>query len=333
MIQKKDYINIWEIIIVNKMKSGGDYMGTDADYIKGTMHVLTEYLRNAIPNLLIRGEHSNQIVMADNEITYEWMTLEEKNACVVYAKLVLKALDEYESLISEKKIEVIAFPGTDLTAVDMLLFWDGLSSAAIKFLPNKKGRTVDFAKISGILCGTRVFLVPWLDERSKERLTKTFSRVVEVLEMYAGEPWDAIPEKEHALFLPIIKAFEEEFPRSFSEHGRARTILNWLMPGFDSLYQFHLTEAGVLAIYYDFQERFGRMKLPENLLACRQKLRAGKLQSTILEMIFDHGWEMEFRIRSTGKAVSKNGLRYELSLKSLPVGVVPILYTMEDIGM
>lgn len=296
-------------------------------YAAGIMHCLTNQIKNDVPAVSISDNHCTKLSAATNATAYDWMLKKDKRFCEDQAGLIITILDKNDKAISNKQITEISFPGRKLPFVDMVLQCGSDTNIAILFLPEKKLKTVEYAKVTGVLEDPRDFVKMWTGYECTEVLKKTFSEVMEILARYEGQFWESVPDKETVLLLPLIEKMEKELMLHCSEDSKsASSFVEQILPRYSEYYQFGITEKGILSIHYDIQEKHEGMMLPTRMLSCRRKLRAGRLSNSTLQIVFDNGWNLELRFLMTQKIVSKRGLRYEVTLKSLPFGIIPKEY-------
>lgn len=298
-----------------------------SEYTEGIMHCLTNRLRNDIHSISINDHKNTRLAVARNAAAYDWMFERDKNYCETMAGLIVSILDTNEKTITNKQVTEISLPGRELALIDMVLQCGPNEALAITFLSDNNGKNVEYAKASAIWQDPEVFVRNWTGHDCTESLLKTSSEVDEVLSQYEGQAWEAVPNKETVLLLPLIQSLETELMTHCSEDSKSASMfVKQLLPKYNDYYQFLVTDKGIISIYYDIQEKHGGMKLPTKMLSCYRKLRAGKLSNSILEIAFDNGWNLEIHFKIAQKKVSRRGLRYEITLKRLPATIKPKEY-------
>lgn len=288
------------------------------EYVEGIMCCLTNRLRKDMPSIFIPGNNNNRLKIVENAVAYDWMLEKDKKYCNDLAEMIISSIDKSKKAITQKQITEISFPGKELPFVDMVLQCGPNTAIAIAFL----SKSTEYARVTGIWQDPKGLISNWTGNEGTDALMKTSSEVEEILKHYAGQSWNEVPDKETVLLLPLIQSLETELTAHCSEDSKsASKFVEQLLPRCSDYYQFRITDKGILSIYYDIEEKYSKLGLPTRMLSCRRKFRARKLSNSTLEMVFDNGWNLELRLIASQKTVSRRGLRYEITLKTFPVGV------------
>jgi len=132
-----------------------------------------------------------------------------------------------------------------------------------------------------------------------------------------GEEWKNIPNKIQRFYIPVLNAFHSELVvLSQSYPGEvAKLLVKYLLGKYD-FYKV-IKENGEVSIYsfnINGTLKWGnKLPLPSKIVDISQKPES----DTTLVIIFDHGWQISFRIHNASTLVEPS-LKFDINIVGLP---------------
>lgn len=157
----------------------------------------------------------------------------------------------------------------------------------------------------GIHCSDEYFLkiLPLFEELKKRRKN--------------GENWKEISDKKQRYYLPVLEAFHSELETLFKNHSDvvAKKLVKYLLGKYD--YYKVIKENGevkIMSFNIDGSLKWGKkLLLPAQIVKISQKTDS----ETTLEMIFDQGWTISFRIHNASTKVEPS-LKFDINIIGQP---------------
>lgn len=174
------------------------------------------------------------------------------------------------------------------------------------------------AERTGGIMDLNNFLIQFTDYGSLIEADEKMWQVEDEMQRYEGKTWKtAYSDIDSQLFYPILSVVREELLR-LQKCGE--NMLKFLIQPKD-LILIRCKDDSTSAVLFDFSSE--NVKLPSKLLDCRFKLGSKQSKNT-LELLFDGGWALTLGLRTAYSTVKPSSVRYRLTLRALPAGVVSI---------
>ena len=132
-----------------------------------------------------------------------------------------------------------------------------------------------------------------------------------------SEEWKNISDKKQHYYMPILKAFHSEMITLSNSYPNevAKRLIKYLIGKYD-FYKI-IKENGAVSIYsfnIDGSLKWGnKLPLPSSIVNISQKPGS----ETTLVIIFDHGWQISFRIHNASTLVEPS-LKFDINIVGLP---------------
>jgi len=132
-----------------------------------------------------------------------------------------------------------------------------------------------------------------------------------------GETWNEIPDKKQRFYMPILQAFIAEMDRLKTAQPVkvARGLVQYLIGKFD-YYKITKENGNVSMTSFNTNGTLGwgsKLPLPTRIAEIALKLKS----YTTIEIIFDQGWHISFRIHSA-KTLVEPSLKFDVNIIGLP---------------
>ena len=135
-----------------------------------------------------------------------------------------------------------------------------------------------------------------------------------------GENWADIVDKKQRYYMPILQAFATEIERLLTNNSPAapHALLHYLLGRFDFYKVIKENgEVSILSFKTEDTAQWGsRLRLPAEFRALSYKPTS---ESTI-ELTFDQGWQISFRIHNASKQVEPS-LKFDINIVGLPANM------------
>ena len=173
------------------------------------------------------------------------------------------------------------------------------------------------------LSGTLDFAKNWtgysVSDKYWAAVRPVFQQLAELRD--EGKYFRDMRDKERAIYLPVLEAFEDEFNRLCLSHGRPfiRRVFQYLVGRHDYYKVVNQTDH-VFVQSYNINgtlEWGSRWNIPDEI--ARIGRRRGSLNT--LEVSFRDGWQMTFRIHNA-RALVEPSLKFDIQFQAMPVSVV-----------
>lgn len=181
------------------------------------------------------------------------------------------------------------------------------------------------------------FGTTWIQTPCSPEFINKIKNVMKIIESWQGSLWRSHPDKQTAIYLPIINAYIDELQRlcDVNEHAPAKLVEYFF--GTDDFYKAiakdirgnnraGLTKIVAFNIKGDLGKSFNgisplhsvrKITLPTELIRVALK----KNSSTTLVMTFDQGWSISMRLHSADSKVKTTGLKWDVQLVGMPNGL------------
>lgn len=132
-----------------------------------------------------------------------------------------------------------------------------------------------------------------------------------------GEAWENVFEKKQRYYMPVLNAFRSEMTKLSNSNPNevAKGLVKYLLGKYD-FYKI-IKENGVVSIYSfnigGLLKWGNKLPLPSNIVDISQKPGS----ETTLIIIFDHGWQISFRIHNASTLVEPS-LKFDVNIIGLP---------------
>lgn len=191
---------------------------------------------------------------------------------------------------------------------------------------------VKHSRLSHVLdFGKEWFGVPCSDFYWKD-IKPIFDHLKE--EKMQGQKWSDMPEKETAVYIPLLNAFMEEIRRvNITDSSMPRKMVEYLIGMYD-YYKIVSHDSRQLTVIHTYNihgtlNKPSRtkvsvitvpvVKLPTELIALR--LKSGS--NNTAEMYLNNGWQLNFRIHNAATKVEPS-LKFDVQFMGMPVTVLHI---------
>ena len=163
------------------------------------------------------------------------------------------------------------------------------------------------------------FGADWMNIQCSEKYFATVKPIFKDLRTRKsfGEKWRDIPDKRERYYIPILHAFKEEIENLFQTNSpqTAKTLINYLL-GRHDFYKVIKQTGTVSAMSFNVNGtlKWGkRLPMPTKIQLVEMKPDS----DTTLNMIFDKGWQLSFRIHNASSKVEPS-LKFDINLVGVP---------------
>lgn len=147
-----------------------------------------------------------------------------------------------------------------------------------------------------------------------------------------GTKWSQLQDKQDSIYLPLLQSFMDEVQRAYAiDHSMARRMVEYLIGVKDfykiiSLDNKYLTLIRMFNLHNTLNKpskiKISAIKVP--VVSLPTELTAIKLKrntKTTIEMYFNNGWQLNFRIHSAETKVIPS-LKFDIQFVGMPVSVM-----------
>jgi hypothetical protein len=185
------------------------------------------------------------------------------------------------------------------------------------------------------LSGKLDFANLWLNLSTSDKYFATIAPVFAKLQVMKSNSvaWSALPDKQEAVYLPVLEAFIEEMKRLYGLHGQQVTagLIQYLLGsnGSDYYKMIHYNHRVTRVIPFnlfgslnqssnsdDPSTKIPSINLPTKIVDI--SLKDGSMTTVVLTM--DNGWAISFRIHSASTIVEPS-LKFDIQLIGQPANL------------
>lgn len=131
-----------------------------------------------------------------------------------------------------------------------------------------------------------------------------------------GANWNELADKHTRFYIPVLTAFKDEVIRLCAENADAPQRMVAYMLGNYDFYKV-IKENGNVSIHsFNLRGSLGwgrRLNLPTRLVEAQEKIGS----DTTLELIFNNGWQLSFRLHSAETRVLPS-MKFDVQIQGLP---------------
>ncbi len=138
-----------------------------------------------------------------------------------------------------------------------------------------------------------------------------------------GQLFRNIPNKQDAIYLPILRAFKEEIMRQQDDHGEiiAERMMHYLIGHYD-FYKIVKKNGTVTVAAFNLHGTLPscqKWKTPTRIesIEFKEKNKTKEKSKTTLVLAFNKGWSLEFRIHSASSGYEPS-LKFDIQIEGRP---------------
>lgn len=163
---------------------------------------------------------------------------------------------------------------------------------------------------------------------------ETVTKIIQDTDLYGNKSWaNAFPDSNNKfqdVYKPVLDALVNEIERICQEHIDAPSMIVSRFFGDKDYYKVLLSDDGKTVTLQSFNpyktmstDVCGNLKFPSRLINAGYKTSgSGRKSETTLTLLFDEGWQLNMRLRSTGDKAKASNIRLDVDFKgSRPYGL------------
>ncbi len=276
----------------------------------------------------------NNSSLEANKRAWDSMPAEKQESFYISAKSAVYQLIDLEPLLAEKSEDALTLEfqsdkaGKQGDVRDIIIRRDSLDwEIGLSIKHNHDA--VKHSRLSSKLD----FGKTWYGVECSEEYWKTVTPLFNWLkeENSIGTKWSNIKDKDTRVYIPLLKAFMKEINRAYGvDKNIPKKMIEYLIGKYDyhKLISYD-TKSMTLVRSYNLHNTLGlnvedcevrslpSIKLPTSLLNLRFKEKS----SNTVEMTFNNGWKLKFRIHNASSLVEPS-LKFDIQFISMPDSVV-----------
>ena len=172
------------------------------------------------------------------------------------------------------------------------------------------------------------FGADWVGVPCSGEFKRKIAAVMDVVEPWEGTPWNTHPDKQEAVYRPVVEAYAEEMARLCSTSASVPARLVGYFFGVQDFYKVIAQDSTATTKVMAFNltgtlgqpaaggkkpvAKVRQISLPSRLIEVVKK------SSTTLLLTFDGGWAISMRLHNAETMVRRTGLKWDVQLRGMP---------------